>query len=72
MSIDNRIFVIIATPFICIALLRVLFWFAGAEWSEPGGAALFSLFIAYGTGITLFIWNIDLGCTRLLRKGDDA
>jgi hypothetical protein len=72
MSIDNRIFVIIASPFAFVALLRALFWFAGAEWSEPGIAAIISLSLAYVTAVALFIWEVDLGSTRIGKKGGDA
>lgn len=33
----------LVTPFALIALLRAVFWAAGAEWSEPGLAATYSL-----------------------------
>ena len=72
MSIDNRILAIMATPFVTIALLRILCWFAGAEWTAPGEAVVLALFITYGTGAALFICNVDLGVTRLGKKGGDA
>jgi len=69
MNIDNRIFVVIASPFATITMLRVIVWFAGAQWSEPAMAAFAGVFVL-GFACVWFAFCVthdacNLGTTRL-------
>jgi hypothetical protein len=38
-------------PFVVLGVFRVLFWASGAPWSEPGLAAVLSLFVGAMLGV---------------------
>jgi len=43
-------------PFLLLLLFRLLWWVAGADWSEPGMAAAFAGLFGFGGGIGLLIY----------------
>lgn len=72
MYVDNRFFVPFALPFVLLALARLLFWAAGAEWSDPALAARLSLLfgLVFGFLFSLFAWleNVKIGGFWIGRK----
>lgn len=50
MWIDLKYALPFAMPFVFLVLLRALYWLAAAEWSEPGLAAIVSLFAGQFVG----------------------
>lgn len=53
MKIDNRIFIPFAMPFVVLAMIRALFFLAGAPWTEPAVTAMLCFFIGGLAGVIL-------------------
>lgn len=58
MKIDNRIFIPFAMPFVMLAMIRALFFLAGAAWIEPAvtGMMFFLLGGFVGVFLTKFMF----------------
>lgn len=63
MKIDNRIFIPFAMPFVFLGMARVLWFLAGAEWSDPGGAAFMCMIAGVGLGGTIACLMMATGDT---------
>jgi hypothetical protein len=75
MKIDNRILIIPAMPFALLILARVMWWVAGADWSEPevaAGMCLIFGFIIGGAATGIMVCeNLTIGHTRIGGKSDE-
>lgn len=69
MKIDNRLFIVPAAPFVCLAIVRAVWWVAGAEWSEPEIGAAISLMVGIVGGCittgALFAEGVSIGHTTI-------
>jgi uncharacterized membrane protein len=76
MKVDNRVFIVPAMPFAMLFLVRVLWWVAGAPWTDPTSAATMSLLVGLIIGgITLSIMlgeGISMGTTTIGRVKESA
>lgn len=69
MKIDTRLLLPFIMPLVFLGFLRVMFWLAGSEWSQPGIAALSSFVFGGAIGIglanVLFEYDIKLPSIRV-------
>lgn len=56
MYVDNRVLLPFVGPFVVLGMARLAFFLAGAEWSEPEMAAVFSLI--FGASLGVFVANV--------------
>jgi hypothetical protein len=49
--IDNRVLLPFIGPFVLLGLSRLLWWAAGADWTEPEVAAFLSLMVGAAIGV---------------------
>ena len=65
MKIDNRFLLPFVMPFVVLGMLRILWWVAGSDWSDPGLAAVSSMVVGTmaGTGTMAFLFaeEIEIG-----------
>ena len=59
MYIDNRVLIPFALPFVLLALTRLMWLFAGAEWSAPGPIAGICLAAGTLTGLIACVWMFE-------------
>ena len=67
MTFDLKYGLPFALPFFFLALIRVLFWAASSEWSEPGAAAVASFVIGQVVGWIVVGIMADRGTTWAVR-----
>ena len=73
MTIDNRVLLPIAGPFVILGMIRLLCWLAGVEWSQPGIAVVMSIAIGGMGGLAIMAIMMDTGDTIgsfTIGKGD--
>ena len=75
MTIDLRLFIPIIAPFAAWAFLRLFWWFAGAEWSDPEAGAFFAVVLGFPFGLVvmdrLFERGTEIGKIRFGRKQEE-
>ena len=75
MRIDNRLFVPLASPFVMLTVLRLLWLLAGAEWDADAAAvasAVFGLIVGGCIMGFLFGEEIELGFIQIGRAPTDG
>ena len=75
MTIDNRAFLPFIMPFILLGTTRLMFWAAGAEWTEPEGAAVGCMLFGVLSGVAilgvLFDTGVSIGSITIGTKETD-
>lgn len=74
MTIDNRLLLPFVMPFVMLFTTRLMWWAAGAAWTEPTVAAVFCTFIGAFIGLiaAIFMWegDIEIGHIHIGRKSE--
>jgi RsiW-degrading membrane proteinase PrsW (M82 family) len=74
MNLDLRVLIPFVLPFVVLGFLRLMFWLAGAPWTEPAVAAVCSVVIGSIFGgaamALLFVERISIGSIRIGKARD--